>query len=138
MAIGTAEFEDYLAIDGVNVSHLLIDVKLGSSVQMIENTAGTETAVSRFPTVEDYNLNFTVGVTENDLTLLLPLIRVGMHSIVYGMRGYGVGKPKHAQDFIVGENSISGNVKRGEKRYFSVNMQGSGEPISNMYNEDTF
>jgi hypothetical protein len=134
----TTAFDDFLSIDGVDVSHLLISVGVESVVQVLENTAGSETAIARLTTLQDTIFQVSLGVPETSYQQYLSLWRVGRHYLEYGEFGRGAGKPRHAQEVIIASTNQIGEVRRAEKRYISLVFQGAKEPDADMYRGDVW
>lgn len=133
------KLQDYLVIDGQDMSGYLFQVDIRPSVRSVEYTAGSEAYVSRYSTVKDITLNFSIRYETSKERVLLPLLAPGVHMILYGIRGTTKGMPKHMQKFLFTEAPISGGSSNAnEKRFWSITALGAEPPVYNMFGNDTF
>lgn len=130
--------KDYLSIDGVDLSAYWREATIAASIDMQENTSGGSAYKTRFATVKDYTLNFTVVYDSEQAATLLSLLAPGEHLVTYGPEGNAAGKPKHQQHFIFPQIETGGNADKSSMRVFSVQAQGAKAPIFDMFNGGIF
>lgn len=132
-------FSDYLSIDGTDVSEYLVEVEHDPIIETADVTMGSGTTWrSRNVALKDGNLNFSVGYDDAFIGTLLPLIRPGRHTVVYGPEGNGAGKPKHEQAFIFTGRPSTGNMQQSELRVFAVAGVADGAPTTDIDAGGTF
>lgn len=132
------QLKDFLVIDGVDLSEFMFEVQITPSIASIENTAGSDEHVSRFPTVRDYSLTLSIRYDDKQAAKLLQLVKPGLHQVLYGIEGNAKGKPKHEQRFLFADSSISGSVEGSSKRFFQISASGAEAPIYDMFSDSIF
>lgn len=131
--------DDFLSIDGVDLSAYWREAEISPSVETADVTAGSGvTHRSRNEGLKDYTFSFTIVYDTADLQTILPVIKPGTHLVVYGPEGNSAGKPKHQQRFIFTEAPTSGNHEKSDARTFSISAEAAEPPIDDMYVGDTF
>jgi len=132
-------FEDFLSIDGVDVSDYIRDVELTNSMEPAETTAGSGVSNrTRNTGLKDNEISFTVIYDSAFIATMLPLVRTGEHTVIWGPEGNSSGQRKHEQTFIFGENVLSGNYEQSEVRVIPVSGVASAAPTSDIEAGATF
>lgn len=129
---------DYLCIDGVDISAFWVEAQIVGSVGMQENTSGSSSYVTRIETTKDYTLTLKVVYDDDMLVILMPLIKPGKHRVIYGPEGNLPGKPKHDQVFLFPQVALAGNAEKNQKRVFDIQASGKAAPLFDMYEGGLF
>lgn len=130
--------KDYLSIDGVELAGFWRDTQIVATVDMAENTSGNAQFKSRFETLRDYSMSFTIAYDDEEADMILNLVRPGKHLVVYGPEGNVAGKPKHQQYFIFPQVETEGDSEKSQLRVFSVSANAAEAPLFDMYNGGVF
>lgn len=132
-------FNDFLSIDGTDVSAYLRDVEYGPTIETADVTAGSGvTHRKRNTALKDSDGSMTFIYDDAFFTTLAPLIEPGEHTIIWGPEGDGSGKPKLEMDVIITDNSLSGNYEQTDARVFSVSFVQAAAPTTDPFDGGTF
>ena len=132
-------FNDFLSIDGTDVSPYIRDVELEESMETAETTAGSGVANrTRNTGLKDHTLSFTIVYDIDDIATWLPLLKPGEHTVIWGPEGNATGKPKHEQKFIFESAPLSGNYEQSEARTVPVSGVSSEAPTTDFWAGGTF
>ena len=132
-------FDDFVSIDGVNVSAYIRDVELSPALETADVTAGSGVSHrERNPGLKDHEITITFVHDPSYFATLTPLIRTGTHTIIWGPEGNATGKPCHEQSFIITENGTAGNYEQSDARVFSVSGEAAAAPVRDMFNGGVF
>lgn len=137
MAVYTGN-NDHLMIDGVNCDNYWRHIKVIPVHASEESTAGNTDTVERIPTLTDYQLELTIIYEESQIAALLPLVAVGVHTVVWGPQGNSNGLPKHQQQFIFEQSSTEALHDMSQARAFMIAGKSYKAPVFNMWKGDTF
>jgi hypothetical protein len=133
------EMNDFLSIDGTDVSSYLRDVNIGKTLETADTTHGSGVKHrSRNAGLEDYEFSATLVYETADIATLLPLLKPGEHTVIWGPEGNGSGKPKHEQKFIFTELPFEGNYEQSDPRVLAVSAEASAPPVSDWVEGATF
>lgn len=125
---------DYLSIDGVDLSAYWREAEITPSIETADVTAGSgSTHRERNEGLKDHTFNFTIVYDSADLQTILPVIKPGTHTVIYGPEGNAAGKPKHQQSFIFTEVPTGGNYEKSDARVFSISAEAAAAPTYDMY-----
>lgn len=131
--------EDYLVIDGIDVSHLRrqidftpnqenADVSHGSGIEWREKAEGLKTV----------DMTMWIGYLEEEIDTILAVTKTGLHTVEYGPKGNTIGNPRHKQLMMFTSAPTSSNHEKTEGRGFNVAATSAAAPEFDMFNGDTF
>lgn len=130
---------DFLSIDGVDLSAFWRECEITQSVESADVTGGSGVNhMLRNVGLADHKIKITLMYDIELAQMILPLTKVGKHAVVYGKEGSTTGKPKHDQVFVFTEVTTKGSYKKDEAIVLEISGEGAAAPISDMFNGGMF
>lgn len=130
--------DDFLSIDGVNVSSYWVDTDITPSGESADTTSGSGTTHrTRNAGLKDHKIKITIVYDADAIATILPLATIGQHTVIYGPQGNGTGKPKHQQVFNFTSVPTKGDVEKKTKRVFTIDGEAMAAPVYD-FHSDTF
>lgn len=128
----------YLTIDGLDVSSEFKSVSLEPTIETVDTTRGAGTDHrKRNEGLRDTAFSCSLGYDTAKVPTWLPVLRPGLHTIVFGPEGSAAGKPKHQQDFITTEAPLEISVEKDEV-LFDISGEAAAPPVFDMFAGATF
>jgi hypothetical protein len=104
----------YLSIDGVPVVAHYKSVSITPNIADIDTTRGNTDWEQANAGLKRNDLDIQIGYDDALEATLIPLARVGTHTVIYGPRGNTAGRPKHEQSFLFTKSGYEQTAEKGE------------------------
>jgi hypothetical protein len=138
MAIPYIGNDDYLSIDGEDVSDLRGDIEYNLTLSATDVTIGSGNEWEQMGSgMKKMELSYFIAYPTNpaDLERVLRLTSPGEHYIVYGPEGNGAGSPRYAGRMICTAAPLRGGVKKDTIRGFQCAAVNAGIPDAELHKD---
>lgn len=126
--------DDYLCIDGVDLSAYWRDVTFTLMSESVDVTAGIVAWREVVETIRQYTLTIAALYSQPNIAAILRVMEPGEHYVIYGSEGREAGKPRHEGLFLFQQGDMAASYNL-QGRVIRVQGVSTGAPIYDMYKD---